>query len=154
MDISETISLRIISRENDVTYYAYSDVPLLVKDESNYQEVRTYLSSCNLYHLLDGFGNVEGALTACLLWEWVRTTRSLGSFQAASPLLPYKEIIYNFNLLSGSLLVAAKAVPYVDTSCDYNNAWMSMSKVAVHCTSTQSLHCKTRNEVFKSFSFY
>ena len=97
---------------------------------------------------------VEGALTACLFWEWVCTTRSPGSFQAASPLLPYKEIIYKFNLLSGSLLVATKAVPYVDTSCDYNNAWMSMSKVAVHCTSTQSLHCKTRNEVFKSFSSY
>ena len=78
-------------------------------------------------------------------------TRSLGSCQAASPLLPYKEIIYKFNLLSGSLLVATKAVPRDDTSCDYNDAWTSMSKAAVHCTSTQSLHCKTRNEVFKSF---
>ena len=76
------------------------------------------------------------------------------SFQAALPLLPYKEIIYKFNLLSGSLLVATKAVPYVDTSCGYNNAWMSMSKAAVHWTSTQSLHCETRNKVFKSFSSY
>ena len=45
----------------------------------------------------------------------------------------------------------AKAVPYVDTNYDYNNVWMSVGKAAVHCTPMQSLHCKTRNEVFKSF---
>ena len=45
-----------------------------------------------------------------------------------------------------SLLAIAKAVQYIDTSYSYHNAQVSMGKAAVHCTSTQSLHCETRNK--------
>ena len=61
------------------------------------------------------------------------------------------EITYKFNLLSNSLPVAANAAPYVDTSYNYNDAQVSIGKAAVHCTSAQSLHCETRNKVFRSF---
>ena len=61
------------------------------------------------------------------------------------------EITYKFNLLSNSLPVAANAAPYVDTSYNYNDAQVSIGKAAVHCTSVQSLHCETRNKVFKLF---
>ena len=111
--------------------------------------------SCSLYHLPDRFGNLEGAhIQLASLRVGMYDSLSLGLFHVASQLLPYKEITYNFNLFSDSLLVVAKAAPYVDTSYNYNYAQVSMGKAAVHCTSTQSLHCETRNEVFKSFSSY
>ena len=54
--------------------------------------------------------------------------------------------IYKIYLLSYPLLVVAKAVQYIDTSYNYYNAQVSIGKAAVHCTSTQSLHCETRNK--------
>ena len=108
--------------------------------------------SWDLYHLLDGFNTLEGAHTQLAsLRVSTYDSLSFGLFQVASQLLPYKVTTYKFNLLSGSLPVVAKAAPYVDTSYNYNDAQVSMGKAAVHCTSTQSLQCETRNEVFKSF---
>ena len=108
--------------------------------------------SCNLYRLLDRFDSLEGVRTQLAsLRVGTYDSLSLGLFQVAHSYLPYKETTYNFNLLSDSSLVVAKAAPYVDTSYNYNNAQVSMGKAAVHCTSTQFLHCETRNKVFKSF---
>ena len=155
MDISETMSLGIISKENDVIDCAYSDVPLLVKMNPIIRRSELTCSPATYFIYLMGLVTWKARSHSLpLLRVGIYVSLSLGLFQVASQLLPYKEISYKFNLLSGSLPVVAKAVPYVDTNYDYNNAWMSMGKVAVHCTSTQSLHCETRNRVFKSFSSY
>ena len=71
---------------------------------------------------------------------------SFSLFKWLHGLLPCRQIVYKFYLLSYSLLVVAKAVQYIDTSYNYYNAQVSMGKAAVHCTSTQSLHCETRNK--------
>ena len=71
---------------------------------------------------------------------------SISLFKWLHGLLPCSRIIYKFYLLSYSLLVVAKTVQYIDTSHNYYDAQVSMGKAAVHCTSTQSLHCETRNK--------
>ena len=117
------------------------------QSEPIHQEVRTYLFSCYLYHLLDESGDLEGVhIRLAFLRVGAYTSLSFSPFKWLHGLLPCRQIVYKFYLLSYSLLVVAKAARYVDTSYNYYNAQVSMGKAAVHCTSTQSLHCETRNK--------
>ena len=103
--------------------------------------------SCYLYHLLDKSGDLEGVhIRLAFLRVGAYDSLSISLFKWLHGLLPCRQIIYKFYLLSYSLLVVAKAVQYIDTSYNYYNAQVSMGKAAVHCTSTQSLHCETKNK--------
>ena len=100
-----------------------------------------------LYHLLDKSGDLEGVrIRLAFLRVGTYNSLSISLFKWLHSLLPCRRIIYKIYLLSRSLLVVAKAVQYIDTSYNYYNAQVSMGKAAVHCTSTQSLHCETRNK--------
>ena len=122
-------------------------MPFVGQSEPIHQEVRTYLLSRYLYHLLDKSGDLEGVhVRLAFLRVGAYDSLSINLFEWLHGLLPCRRIIYRIYLLSYPLLVVAKAVQYIDTSYNYYNAQVSMGKAAVHCTSTQSLHCETRNK--------
>ena len=152
MNISEITSLEILSKENDVINCAYSDVPLLAKVNLFIRRSELACSPATYITLLNRFGNLKGVHTRlAFLRVGAYDSLSIGLFKWLHSYLPCRQITHKFYLLSDSLLVVAKAAPYIDTSYNYDNAQVSMGKVAVHCTSTQPLHCETRNKVFKSF---
>ena len=122
-------------------------MPFVGQSEPIHQEVRTYLLSRYLYHLFDKSGDLEGVhVRLAFLRVGTYDSLSINLFEWLHGLLPCRRIIYRIYLLSYPLPVVAKAVQYIDTSYNYYNAQVSMGKAAVHCTSTQSLHCETRNE--------
>ena len=122
-------------------------MPFVGQSEPIHQEVRTYLLSRYLYHLFDKSGDLEGVhVRLAFLRVGTYDSLSINLFGWLHGLLPCRRIIYRIYLLSYPLPVVAKAVQYIDTSYNYYNAQVSMGKAAVHCTSTQSLHCETRNE--------
>ena len=122
-------------------------MPFVGQSEPIHQEVRTYLLSRYLYHLFDKSGDLEGVhVRLAFLRVGSYDSLSINLFEWLHGLLPCRRIIYRIYLLSYPLPVVAKAVQYIDTSYNYYNAQVSMGKAAVHCTSTQSLHCETRNK--------
>ena len=126
---------------NDVIDCTYSDVPLL--DKVNLFIRRSELTYSPATYIIYLIGLV--ILTACTFglpfWEWIPTTRSLCAIK-----------LHKLQILPAliSSLVVIKAVQYINTSYNYYNAQVSMGKAAVHCTSTQSLHCETRNKKYSS----
>ena len=110
--------------------------------EPIHQVVRTCLPSRYLYHLLDKLGDLEGVrIRLAFLRVGTYDSLSINLLKCATE--PHRLQILPALI---PLLVVAKAVQYINTSYDYYNAQVSMGKAAVHCTSTQSLHCETRNK--------
>ena len=78
------------------------------QSEPIHQEVRTYLLSLYLYHLLNRSGDLEGVhIRLAFLRVGAYNSLSFSLFKWLHSLLPCRRIIYKFYLLSHSLLVVA-----------------------------------------------